>query len=90
MATISHEPSGVVEERRRRALLLRMREMWASAAIAVIWVSVLFIGVFGPDIVNSTAGGDHSSVPVVVPVAGFASIVTWLIAKYSFRREHHD
>jgi hypothetical protein len=42
---------------------LSVPEMWASLAIVVMWLSVLFDAIFGPDIVDSTAGGDNSSVP---------------------------
>ena len=64
MATVSHEPMrGVEEKRRPSSELLIVREMWASLAIAVIWLSVLFDAIYGPSIVNTSAGGDMSTVP---------------------------
>jgi uncharacterized membrane protein (DUF485 family) len=59
--------------------------MWASLAIIVIWLSVLFDAVFGPDIVNTSAGGDSSTVPSAVAVALFAFLATWVVARYGFR-----
>ena len=89
MATVSHEPSQVAAERRRWPELL-ISEMWASLAIAVIWLSVLFDAVFGPDIVNTRAGGDTSVVPSAVVVAVFAFFATWVVAKYGFRRDRKE
>ena len=89
MATIPHE-TGVVPKRERRSARLLVREMWASLAIVVIWLAVLFDAVFGPNILNTSAGGDSSSVPSVIPVALFAFLATWPIAKYGFRRDQDD
>ena len=90
MATISHEPSGVVQERRRWSLQLLVPEMWASLTIVVIWLSVLFDAVFGPDIVTSSAGGDRATVPSAVPVALFAFFATWVVARYGFRHQQKE
>jgi hypothetical protein len=90
MTTISHEPSRVVQEKRRGWLQLLVPEMWASLAIIVIWLSVLFDAVYGPDIVNSSAGGDHSTVPSAVAVALFAFLATWVVARYGFRHERKE
>jgi hypothetical protein len=87
MTSVSHEPSGVVQRHRGESLQLPVPEMWASLAIIVMWLSVLFDAIFGPDIVNSTAGGDHSTVPSAVALALFAFLATWVVAKYGFRRE---
>ena len=87
MTTISQEPSGVVQNKRGASLQLVVREMWASLAIVVMWLSVLFDAIFGPDIVNTTAGGDHSTVPSAVALALFAFLATWVVAKYGFRHE---
>ena len=89
MATISHEPSRAAPERRRWPELL-ISEMWASLAIAVIWLSVLFDAVFGPDIVNRSAGGDMSVAPSAVVVAVFAFFATWVVAKYGLRRDRKE
>jgi len=81
MTTISQEPT---RARRSPWSEVLVPEMWASLAIAVIWLSVLFAAVFGPDIVNTTAGGDRSVVPSAVIVAGFAFFATWVIARHGF------
>jgi hypothetical protein len=89
MSTMTHGPSDVVQENRRWSLPL-VPEVWASLAIAVIWLSVLFTAIWGPDIVNTSAGGDSSTVPSVVPVAIFAFLATWVVAKYGFRRTRSE
>jgi hypothetical protein len=61
--------------------------MWASLAIAVIWLSVLFDAVFGPNIVTTGVAGDSTVVPSAVVVALFAFLATWVVARYGFRRE---
>ena len=90
MTTISQEPSRVVEEKRRWSSEFLVREMWASLAIAVIWLSVLFDAIYGPDIVNRSAGGDFSNVPSAVVVALFAFLATWVVAKYGYPRERKE
>ena len=90
MATIPHEPSGVSPERRRWALRVLVSEMWASLAIAVMWLSVLVDAVFGPDIVTTSSGGsDTARVPSAIAVALFAYLATRVVARYGFghRRE---
>jgi hypothetical protein len=66
------------------------RAPWMALAIASMWVAVLFVGLFGGDIVNSDAGGNFSKVPVVVVVALAALIGTWLVAKWGFGRGTDD
>jgi hypothetical protein len=91
MTTISQEPSRVVEEKRWRwSSEFLVREMWASLAIAVIWLSALFDAIYGPDIVNRSAGGDFSTVPSAVAVALFAFLATWVVAKYGYPRERKE
>jgi hypothetical protein len=87
MTTISHEPSRVVHEKRDWVPQLLVPEMWASLAIIVIWLAVLFDAVFGPDIVADTYLGDHTTVPSAVVLALFAFFATWVIARNGFRRE---
>jgi hypothetical protein len=88
MTTISHEPSGV--ERRHWSLRALVPEMWASLAIIVMWLAVLFDAIFGPDIVNRSAVGDFSSVPSAVAVALFAFLATWVVARVGFRHDRRD
>jgi hypothetical protein len=90
MSAISHEPSADAQNKRRWSLQLLVPEMWASLAIVAMWLTVLFDAVFGPNIVNNTAGGDFSSVPSAVVVAPFAFLGTWAVARYAFRQERKD
>jgi hypothetical protein len=87
MATIPHEPSQVVQEKRSWSAQLAVRELWASLAIMVMWLAVLFDAVYGPNVVTTTAGGDRSSVPSAVVVTVFAFLGTWVVARYGFRSE---
>jgi hypothetical protein len=84
MATIPHEPPRVVQERPSWSMQLLVSEMWATLAIVVIWLAVLFAAVYGPNIENTTAGGDHSTLPSAVPMALFAFFATWVVARYGY------
>ncbi|HKN63150.1 MAG TPA: hypothetical protein VJV76_02350 [Gaiellaceae bacterium] len=63
-----------------------MREVWASLAISVIWLAVLFDAIFGPNIVASHAGGDTSTVPSAIVISFFAFLATRVVAKYGRRQ----
>ena len=65
MTITSPEPTHVAREGRSWSKLF-VREMWASLAISVIWLAVLFDAIFGPDIVTSSPAGDHTVVPSAV------------------------
>lgn len=84
MSAISHEPIRPARDK-PRLLDVVVRETWTSIAISVIWLAVLFDAVFGPNIVNRSAGGDWSSVPSAVVVALFAFLATWVVARHGFR-----
>jgi hypothetical protein len=91
MSTISHKPSTRVGDERRWAWLLEATEVWASIAISMIWLAVVFAAVSGSDIVSTTPGGTSSSVPSGVVVALAACIATWAVAKYGFgQRRNRD
>ncbi len=86
MTTLSHETPRAVE---RPPLLQRLGppEMWPSLTISVIWLTVLFDAIFGPNIVTSDGGGTNTAtVPSAVVVALFAFLATWVVARYAFRR----
>ncbi len=87
MSTISHEPSKVGQTERHWSLDLLVSEMWASLAIAVMWLAVLFTSIYGPDIATVSAGGDSSHVPSGIVVAFFAFLGTWVVARHGFRHE---
>lgn len=61
--------------------------LWAGVAIAAIWLAVLFVGLWGGDIVshgNAMTGDAGTSVPTVVIVAPCALIATIVIARRAF------
>ena len=68
-----HSPSSVYPVRVRRlpSAWLYARPLWAGLSIIAMWLAVSFVGIFGGNIVDTGAGGDSSSVPVVV-------VVSWL------------
>lgn len=90
MTAMPHEPSRIVPERPSWSLRLLVREMWASVAIVVMWLAVLFDAIFGPNIVNTSPGGSSSSVPSAVAVAFFAFLGTWVVARHGFRRRRDE
>ena len=83
MATTSHEPSHVAPQEQLVKFLVA--EMWASLAISVIWLAVLFDAVYGPDIVTRGVAGDGAVIPSAVVVSVFAFFATWVVAKYGFQ-----
>lgn len=64
-----------------------VREMWATVAIAAMWIAVLFVGVYGGDMTFQSVDSSSSSIPSGVAVAMFAAIGTGSIAKRVFGRK---
>ena len=89
MTSMSHEPATRSWPTWR--VVLGLKEMWASLAIAVVWLSVLSTALWGPDIVsNQGAGTNTSTVPSAIVVAVCAFFATWVIAKYAYGRSGED
>ncbi len=86
MTTMPHQAPAAVSA----PWWLAARNMWASLTISMIWLSVLFTAVFGPNIETFDVSGSHSSVPSAVGVAFFAVFATWVVAKYGFDRRPKD
>jgi hypothetical protein len=64
---------------------LHARELWAGLSIITMWLAVLFVGLFGGDIVTSSGyGGSSSSVPVVVTLLPFVLPATIVAARRGF------
>lgn len=68
----------------RRRLRLGTAELWPSAAIAVIWLVVLFDALYGPDMIFSNAGTNFTRIPSAVVVAFFAYLATRVVARFGF------
>lgn len=85
MTTIPHEPVANAS-RQTWTDLLAMTQIWATLAIVVIWLAVLFSALFAPDIVTHSYLGDHATVPSGVAVALFAAVATWPIAWFGFKK----
>jgi hypothetical protein len=85
MATYPHESSGALPEKRGWPSRLLVPDMWASLAIAVMWLAVLFDALFGPDIVATNMTG-FTRVPSAIVVALFAYLGTRVVARYGLRR----
>lgn len=85
LTTASHGSSDALSERRRLFSQVLVHEMWASLAIAVMWLAVLFDALFGPDLVVSNASGT-TTIPSAIIVAFFAYLATRVVARYGFLR----
>jgi hypothetical protein len=66
------------------------REMWASLAIAVMWLAVALCALFAPDFVSTTPGGNTTTIPSGIAVAVFALIGTSIVAKRGFAQRDRD
>ncbi len=86
MTSISQDPARLVRKRSGWVDLLRPRQVWASLAIVVMWLAVLFDAVYGPDIVNRSGGpaGTVTTVPSAIAVAFFAFLATGPVARHGF------
>jgi F0F1-type ATP synthase assembly protein I len=86
MASVSHEPATYAPRRPQWAELLKIRELWASLAIGMMWLAVLFDAVFGPNFVSTSSGGNSTTIPSAVFVALFAFLASSAVAKHAFRQ----
>jgi hypothetical protein len=85
MTTLSHDPAQPDRPARRPWTPAAIASVAASVAISVMWLVVLFVALYGPDILHqSGAGTTSSSVPSAVVVAPFAFLGTWVVARRAF------
>lgn len=61
------------------------RAAWAGICIVVVWLAVLFVGIFDGEFRAGSAAGDHVAIPVVWGVALLAVIATIALARKGFR-----
>jgi hypothetical protein len=64
---------------------MQNKPLLATASVIAMWLAVLFVGVFGGDIVNHDASGAEQEVPVVAAVALFAMIASVFTGWFGFR-----
>jgi hypothetical protein len=86
MATVPHEPSTYAPQRAQWAEFLKIRELWASLAIGMMWLAVLFDAVYGPNFVSHSNDGNSTTIPSAIFVAFFAFLASASVAKRAFRR----
>ena len=90
MSTVTHGSAGRAPEVRTWSALV-VRETWASLAITAMWVVVAICAVWGPDFVSTSGSGTTSTtIPSGIAVAVFATIGTWVVAKYGFGRRSNE
>lgn len=87
MASVSHGPATYARAPSTWPELLTMREFWAGLSIIVMWLAVLFVGVFGPSFVSTSAGGNSTTIPAGIGVALFAFLGSSAVAKFGFRHD---
>jgi hypothetical protein len=61
-----------------------VRELWAAVAISLMWLAVLFVGVYGGDAVFTGTDGSSTRLPSSVFVAFFAFLATVAVGKRAF------
>lgn len=85
MSPEPESPLGAAGLRRPSPSWLHVKALWAGVAIATMWLAVLFVGVFGGNIISSTPGGTSTSVPVVVALVPFVLLATIVVARRGFK-----
>jgi uncharacterized RDD family membrane protein YckC len=87
-----HEPSTAGPARDSIADRLLVPAFWGAVSIIAMWLAVLFVGVFGGDMIfaNNAGGGGPTTIPSAVAVALFAFIGTVSVAKRAFTRRDRD
>ena len=90
MSTESLSTVRPVRPRRIHPFWLDSRPFWAGIAIATMWLAVLFVGIFGSDFVTSSAGGNSTSIPVVVFMLPFVLPASISASRHGFAEGRRD
>ena len=69
---------------------LYVPEIWGALTISLMWLAVLFVGVYGGDAVFTGADGSSTRLPSAVFVAFFAFLATAAVGKRAFRSMRQD
>jgi ABC-type antimicrobial peptide transport system permease subunit len=91
MTAIPHEPSNLHRDAPTTwwAQLI-VPQMWATLAIVVIWLAVLFASIYAADTQTWSVSGDHATIPSAVLITPFAFLATWVVARNGYRRDKAD
>jgi hypothetical protein len=68
--------------------MFNRRFFWGALTIMLIWIAVLFIGVFADETAfRYSSPTDTVEIPVSLGIAFLAFFATWVVALVSFRKE---
>ncbi len=81
--TSSEQPTEASRDASSRSWLYA-RALWAGLSIIIMWLAVLFVGVFGGDFVSISATGGSTRFPVVVFLLPFVLPATIAVARRGF------
>jgi hypothetical protein len=70
--------------------LLLSGAFWGGVGLVTMWLAVLFVGVFGGNVVSGSPGGSSSSWPVVAVVAVAALLGTISVGRWAFGSRRAD
>jgi hypothetical protein len=63
---------------------IHARALWAGLSIITMWLAVLFVGVFGGDVINSSTTNGFTKIPVVVFLLPFVLPATIVVGRRGF------
>ncbi len=86
MTVMTHEPSAGTPVGQDVASRLLVPGFWATVSIVMMWLAVLFDGIFGGNMTFTRSPLQVTVIPSVVVVALFAAIATASVAKRAFGR----
>jgi uncharacterized RDD family membrane protein YckC len=91
MTTVmTQEPSTDRPVRQGIAARLLVPGFWGAVSIVAMWLAVLFVGIFGGNMIFAGNGTGTTTIPSAVVLALFAVIGTSSIAKRVFGRRDVD
>ena len=90
MTTTMYEPATAGPAREGIAARLLVPAFWGALSITVMWLAVLFDGIYGSNMTFSSAANGTTIIPSAVAVALFAMIGTIAVARRVFGRRDGD